>query len=189
MVYFGGDEKVYFQTLREYRKTHGNDLERIKSALKEGDIKTACRMAHTLKSSSAFIGAETLSGIALTAEDALKAADQGSLAPGAGWSISAEIDKILAELENAFLEILAELDSLPGIEEPKTPFDRDRALDLIEKLVPLLEVSDAAVFILRDEIEEIFVPFGDEGKEFLSMIDGFEFPEAAKILFKIKGML
>ena len=95
----------------------------------------------------------------------------------------------MAELELAFLDLMAELEFLPVTKLQETVFDRERALLLIEKLVPLLESSEAVVFTLRDEIEEVFLSFGDDGEELLNFIDLFEFPEAAKILVKIKGML
>ena len=178
MTYSGGNEKNYLQTLREYKKVHREDLEGIKSALEAGDRKNACRMAHTLKSSSAIIGAEALSGIALRVEKAL--GDSGQ---------NADLESIMAELDRAFLELMAELDALPEPEIKSAPLDRERALALMEKLIPLLETSEAVVFTLRDEIEEVFAPLGAEGEELLSLIDIFEFPAAAKFLLKIKSKL
>lgn len=180
LTYFSGDEDAYLQTLREFKKVHGGDLEGLKSLLIAKDYKSACRMAHTLKSSSAFIGAEILSGMALNAENALKIADR---------DIPDNFDEILAELEKAFLQTMAEFNSLPELELSNAAFDREKALAFIEQLLPMLEVSDAGAYKLRSEIEEIIVPFGSEGGEFLSLVEGFAFPEAAKLLLKIKGML
>lgn len=180
LAYSGGDEKSYLITLREFKSVHGNYLEGIKSNLKAGDQKSACRMAHTLKSSSAFIGAEILSGISRKAETALKDAYQGS---------PADFDQIFSELEKAFLDVMTELDSLTDYKVSKAPFDRERAIAFTQKLLPMLEEFSAEVFKNRDETEEVFASFGDEGAELLSLIDGFEFSEAAKLLLKIKSML
>jgi len=178
MAYSTNNEKNYFRTLRDFKKIHGKVLERIKSSLEAGDRDSARRLAHSLKSSSALIGAETLSGIAIKAEKALE--NSGS---------QAEADKIMAELEEAFTELMAELDCLPETEAPKMAFDKDRALALTEKILPLLDKSDAMVLSFRDEVEEVFLPFGKEGEELLGLIDSFDLSEAAKVLIKIKSML
>ena len=180
MAYSSGNEELYFKTLREYKKLHGKDLEEIKFSLEAGNRKKACRQAHTLKSSSAFIGAEILSEIAFKAEKALKYSEQDN---------AAGVSRIMAELEEASQKLTAELECFSETEQPKIAFDKDRAFALMEKLIPLLETSEAVVFTLRDEIEEVFTPFGKEGEELLSLIDTFEFPEAAKVLLKIKSML
>ena len=181
MAYFAGNEKLYMQTLREYKKVHGMDLQGIRSALKAGEQKNASRVAHSLKSSSAVIGAEPLAAVALKAEKALDGSCEYS---------ADNVESILAALEIAFRKLMAELESIPEPELQRGgPLDRERALALIEKLVPLLQSSEAIVFTMRDEIEEVFSPFGDDGEEVLNHIDMFEFPEAARILLKIKSTL
>lgn len=175
-----GDEKLYGQLLREYRKVHSKDFEKIIAALEAGDQKSACRLAHTLKSSSAIIGAVTLSEAAFKVEKALS--------KGAGeWpEISAAVEGLMKDVETHFTALAAELELLPEREASGIPPDREAILKLVEKLAPLLENSDSAVFKLRDEIEDVLAPLGEDGEVLLDLIDEFELPQAAKVLDKIK---
>ena len=178
-----GDERLFVQLLRDFRKVHREDINKLKAAWEAGDRKTACRLAHTLKSSSAIIGAELLSKIAYEAEKAL---DENSK------ETTASIEKIIAELEPAFTLLIREVDNLLSVEVSKSdplPFDREKALLLIKKLLPLLERSDSTVFELREEIDQIFTPLGEDGEELLDLVDEFEFPKAEKLLLEIKAAL
>ena len=178
-----GDEKLFIQLLRDFKKVHFDDVVKLESALEAGDRKSACRLAHTLKSSSAIIGSEYLSGIAFKAEKAL--------GENSNEDASA-IKKIITELEPVFNCLVSEINNILELEmkeSEKHPFDREKALVLIPKLLPLLKSSDSAVFGLRDEIDEIFTPFGEDGDELLSLVDEFEFPRAGVLLSKIADTL
>ena len=178
-----GDERLFVQLLRDFRRVHREDINKIKTAWGAGDRKTACRLAHTLKSSSAIIGAELLSKIAYEAEKAL---DENSK------ETTGVIEKNIAELEPAFTLLIQEVDNLLSAEvniREALPFDREKALLLIKKLLPLLERSDSSVFELREEIDQVFTPLGEDGEELLDLIDEFEFPSAEKLLLKISAVL
>ncbi|MDR1136048.1 MAG: response regulator [Clostridiales Family XIII bacterium] len=73
--YSAGSEELYMQLLGDFPKQHGSDPALIKDAIESGDIKTAHRKAHTLKSSAAVLGADGLSKIALKTEKALAEGD------------------------------------------------------------------------------------------------------------------
>jgi len=178
-----GNEVFYSQLLKEFYRAHGGDLCKIKTALSEGDRKTACRLAHTLKSSSAFIGAAALTGAAFRAEKAL---DPGHR------EAAESCDGIISELEAAFAALVKELGRLlPGKEKGAagTRADKDKILALIRVLEPLLAHNDCTIFEYRNEIDEVFAPLGEDGEEFVSRIDEFEFEKAAEILQKIRGSL
>ena len=208
-----GDEKLYGQLLEEFKKTHTDDLNKIKIAREAGDLKTVRRLVHTLKSSAAIIGAEVLRRAAFDAENVLP--------EGKPEVIDANLDR----LEPAFSALVPELDRLlltyqkrqtgapsdpagqsaagqspagqsAAGESPagqgsagETP-NREQALELIRRLEPLMQNSDSAVLGLRDEIEKFIKPFGGEkGEELLALVDDFEFLSAAKILEEIKAAL
>ena len=175
-----GDEKLYFQLLREFRKVHGNDIEKIKTALGAGDRKNACRIAHTLKSSSAIVGAMFLSEVAFKTENILAETGVGD---------SLVINGLIEKLETAFSDLMRELSFLPEKDRRNGIMDREAALALVQKLEPLLETSDSKAYTLRDDIEEILAPLGENGEELLNLVDEFEFSEAAKVLSKIKSMI
>ena len=183
LVNSSGEEKLYYQLMREFAKVHRQDLEKLKTALQSGERKTACLIAHTLKSSSAIIGAEPFSKIAASAESILE--------PNSGKE-NADVEKIIRELEEAHSVLFGELDRLlpPKKKEIRSaPPEREKVVELIGKLAPLLEISDSAAYSYRDEIEETIAPLGEDGEEFLNLVDDFEFLEAANILSKIKKNL
>ena len=178
-----GDEKLYHELIREFMRVHRVDFEKIKSSREDGDRHTACRLAHTLKSSSAIIGAIPLSKIA---EEAEMAFDDGASVA------DADIDIIMADLREALYELYRELDKLfPARAEPKkrAPPDREKIMALIGKIEPLLELSDSSAYQYRDDIEEIIAPFGEEGEELLCLVEDFEFLKAAEVLLIIKEKL
>ena len=177
-----GDEKLYIQLLGDFKKVHRMDLDRIKTSWAEGDNKTACRLAHTLKSSSAIIGAKPFSEIAYRAE----------LAFNNNSAESTSIEKIITEMEGAFATVFAEINKMLSAKttpKEKLPFNSEKALALINKLLPLLEKSSSAAMVFRDEIESVFIAFGEEGEELLNLIDEFDLPKAALLLKQIKDKL
>ena len=180
MVNSAGNEKLYLQLLREFNKVHKTDLEKIKSALDAGDRKSACRLAHTLKSSSAIIGALSLSGAAYLVEAALY---------GEGNTEDADINALVTGLEAAFTAVITELELLSEREKSNVSKNRNDALALIQKLEPMLEASESTAYILRDDVEDILAPLGKDGEELLNLIDEFEFSKAASVLLKIKNTL
>jgi len=175
-----GDEELYIQLLRDYIKVHRDDLDNIKAALEAGERKTACRLAHTLKSSSAIIGAKTLSRAAFDVERAIDDDTSGD------HNI---LNKLLAELEPAFAAAVSELDAFFNDGDSRGvggPFEKDKAMALIQRLGPLLENSDATAYSLHEDIEELITPLGKDGIELLNLVEEFEFKKASGVLKKIK---
>ncbi|MCL2472596.1 MAG: Hpt domain-containing protein [Treponema sp.] len=183
LVYSAGDEKLFNQLLRDFHRVHSNDIEKIRSALADGDKRTACRLAHTLKSSSALIGAAPLSGIAFKAEKAF----------GTGSTETPETYyTIIADMETALTALVRELDRLFSEDKKKNKnaiLDREKAMALLEQIEPLLAESDSAVFDLREEMVEVFTPLGEDGEELINLIDDIEFQKAKAVLLKIKDDL
>jgi signal transduction histidine kinase/CheY-like chemotaxis protein/HPt (histidine-containing phosphotransfer) domain-containing protein len=95
-----GDEDFYKQLLTTFRGEHGLDAEKLRDAIGAGDRNLAHRIAHTLKSAAALIGAEKLSQASALIEKAL-----GDGGPGC----TAEE---LQELAACHGDTMQELDSL-----------------------------------------------------------------------------
>ena len=195
------DEKLYDQLLREFKKVHGKDMEKIKAALETGEYKIAGRLAHTLKSSSGVIGAMRFSKAARKAEKILdtetfrrdhtepvipqEAADERD-------SSMEQLDMVISDLDSEFNLLFDELDRIVPAKANRAavlPPDMGKVHELIERLSPLLDASDSRAFALRDEIDEILAPLGEDGEELLNLVDDFEFPAAAQVLLKIKSSL
>jgi HPt (histidine-containing phosphotransfer) domain-containing protein len=99
-----GDAGLYTHLLELFRADHGGDAEKMKRAITEGDGEEARRIAHTMKSIAALIGAEKLRQSAAALE---KLCAAGSPAALAG---SLE----LRAFEDSFRAVMAELEKGAG---------------------------------------------------------------------------
>jgi CheY-like chemotaxis protein len=176
-----GNNSLYQQLLADFIPKHGGDMLELKGALERGDFKRAHLLAHTLKSTSALIGAKRLSAAAREAEIAL--GDEKHPLPLKLLNcLGAEFDALLAGLASA----------VPAC-RPKTQsagdLDKSKALSLIEKLSPLLKSGDTDSLKLLDEIPAAFGSMGEECETLAEQINEFEFAEAAETLDAIRGKI
>jgi HPt (histidine-containing phosphotransfer) domain-containing protein len=65
------DENLYQQILSDFIVVHKNDLQQIDERLMQGDFETARMLDHSLKNSSALLGAKNLRDAAFAVETAL----------------------------------------------------------------------------------------------------------------------
>jgi two-component system sensor histidine kinase/response regulator len=96
---WGGD-KLLAQMLRLYLDNAPGRMSQIHSGLADGNIKDTEKGAHSLKSSSANVGAEHVRRIAADIERA-----------AAGGDVTA-VQALLPSLENAFSQAIAALESV-----------------------------------------------------------------------------
>ncbi len=68
----GGNKKLYLKLLVSFRDKYANAVDEFKAALDKGDVKTAERIAHTIKGVSGNIGAGALQNVSLDLEAAIK---------------------------------------------------------------------------------------------------------------------
>lgn len=99
-----GSKGLVKRILRMFVDDSAQQLATLEAALAVNDRETARRCAHTLKSSSANVGATDLSRVSARVEASAKAGDDAAVAAGLGE---------LRELRAATLEQLAQID--PGI--------------------------------------------------------------------------
>ena len=66
------NRELYEQLVINFIELHADDKKLIEAAFSEGDVQTACRIAHTLKSNAALLGAERLRRAAFALEAALR---------------------------------------------------------------------------------------------------------------------
>jgi CheY-like chemotaxis protein/anti-sigma regulatory factor (Ser/Thr protein kinase) len=172
-------EELYQQLLADFQSAHGTDLGKINAALETEDYKSAHRFAHTLKTTSALIGAKALSKAALALEMAL-----------AGNSSVPE-HSILETLKTEFEAVMAELScimprSADSASRVEGKLDKTRALAFIKKLEPLLDSGSTDSMNLLDDIREILAPAGEKYADLIARIENFDFAEAAEILAQIR---
>ena len=68
----GGNERLYRAMLRQYAEDQADTPTALRAALAAADMKTAERLAHTLKGVSATLGIKPASGAAAVVEDRIR---------------------------------------------------------------------------------------------------------------------
>ena len=96
---WGGD-KLAGQMVRLFLKNSGTRMDQIRSGVTDGDLEEAERGAHSLKSSAANIGAESLRTLATRIESAALEGNEH------------EAKDLLPELEAAYADAMGELEKI-----------------------------------------------------------------------------
>ena len=156
----------------DFAKGHKNTFQDLERALALDDIKTAHRLAHTLKGLAALIQEDTLSKIAKEVECLLA---KGKIPAG----------KQLTTLGDELVRVLESI-GVPDITVATTgkPFDKKRAKEVLDKLGPLLESCNAESYNLLDELRPI-----PESGILVRQIEDFEFGLALISLKTLKAVL
>lgn len=95
----GGDDAFVRELIEAYLADSGAQLDRIEAALAADDAEALVRPAHTLKSSSATVGAMKLSALARTLEMAGRSGSLGDEATRAAAGTLRDVaDTTMAEL-------------------------------------------------------------------------------------------
>jgi CheY-like chemotaxis protein/anti-sigma regulatory factor (Ser/Thr protein kinase) len=173
----GGDKKLYAQLAATFKKDHARDDQKIEKSLETGDIKTAYRLSHTLKSTAGLLGAAELRNISRGIEKALGNEDADS----------AKV--FLPRLKEELALVLKEFRQTgeAALNSPDYPLPDKKAMaDLCEKLSPLLGVRNTQCLDMLDDIKKIFLPLdaqgGNQAKQLINQIENFEFERAEKTL-------
>jgi len=157
-------------------RNNQNTFDEFIKSVESGDIKTAHRLAHTLKSNAGQIGEKRLQSAATVAE--------AMLTDGINQLNNEHIQNLKSELILVLNELAPLLDETK-IFASHDSFDAVKALSIIEKLEPMLRDKDTSCIELTEEIASA-VP-GSE--ELIKQIDGFKFKQAIASLERIKESL
>ncbi|MDR3323102.1 MAG: diguanylate cyclase, partial [Zoogloeaceae bacterium] len=181
---FMGDEALYARVLKDFHARHNANS--IVEMLATGKWEDAHRLAHTLKSESAAIGAARLSAAAAQAE-ALLAVDTRDVARTAD---------ALAALDDALQPVLTELARLtpqaeanPAAAPIEPSMDKDQAFALLDTLEPLLATGNADCLDLSDDIHRLLSPLGQIYEIFAAQMHDLDFPGALETLPTLQQML
>ncbi|MCL2473204.1 MAG: ATP-binding protein, partial [Treponema sp.] len=161
-----------------FTKSHKNVCDEIKSAIAAGDIKTAHRLAHTIKSSAAQIGRTALSKAAAELEAALK--------DDKNQATETQMNALQYELS----ETLGTITQYPdepknqAPDEPSAIYDEVKARELIEKLESLLQTGNAECLTMIGELRAI-----PGSGEVIRQMEDFYFTAAEKALAELKTNL
>jgi HPt (histidine-containing phosphotransfer) domain-containing protein len=167
----GGNERLYHAMLRQYAEDQADTPAALRAALAAADMKTAERLAHTLKGVSATLGIKPASEAAAVIEDRIR---HGRLEG---------IDDDLMAMEQATATVIAAIRAaLPPAAPAAAPQLADMAvvIPLLGRLEELLVNSDGAALDCVLEAQEVLarVLSPDELARLTREVQNFAFDEA-----------
>ena len=96
-----GNRKLYLKLLRQFIEQQGPAVEQITTALAQGDVTLAERLAHTLKGVAGNIGAKAVQAAAGALEKLIRSrAAIGEVTP-AKQQVAAALDPLVAQMRSA----------------------------------------------------------------------------------------
>jgi len=168
---------LYRQILDSFQREFGSTADDIQRALAQADFVLARRLAHSMKSAAATIGALELSQCARQLEDS--------------YEKSQRADTLLPPFVAALRQVLTSLSGLPTLHKSvATPGSTsvEVKVALIDRLEVLLRHDDAAASRLLDELQtNLSDPRVQDCLLILrNLIDDVEYPEALKIVKQLR---
>ena len=161
----GREETLRRKSAVTFVKENLDTYERMTASLETGDIKTAHRMAHTIKSSAGYLGRKELQEAAFSIEE--------SLQDGKAGCSPDQLAVFKTELENALSEFMPLYNEAQAEKKTAVEIGGDALETLLSELEPLLRKSD---FAAADFAEKLL---GIEGMEKLAQrIDDYDFEGA-----------
>jgi HPt (histidine-containing phosphotransfer) domain-containing protein len=167
----GGNERLYHAMLRQYAEDQAGTPAALRAALAAGDMKTAERLAHTLKGLSATLGIKPASEAAGVVEDRIR---HGRLEG---------IEDDLMAMEEVTAAVIAGIwAALPPAAPTQAPGSADMAavIPLLGRLEELLADSDGAALDYVLEAQEVLarVLSPEEFAGLTREVQNFAFDEA-----------
>jgi len=173
----GGNRQLYVKLLCKFREGQENAVAEIKAALQSGNMETAVRLAHTVKSVSGNLGMEGLYRAAAELENAVKEGREDLDHPMAGFG---------SHLKTVMNGIKALEQSLADQKEPEpstgVSVNKEAVKLLLQEMTRLLE-SDLTEALNRLEALRQHLTHSSAHEEFKRLekqLEGFDTDSAAK---------
>jgi CheY-like chemotaxis protein len=171
-----GNAKKILRLLRMFAGSHAEDMKKVQAFIAAGDVKGALGVTHSLRGSSAILGAVRLSKIVTALDNALR---QNSL-PGACIDQARACDIELTKMVEAILLLP---DDAVLIAPVAPGHDADRARSVLAELESLLADNDTrAGALVRNSGELLRAKLGARYAEFTQRMDEFDYEQALAIL-------
>jgi HPt (histidine-containing phosphotransfer) domain-containing protein len=167
------EDKLFHKAAVTFVKDNQDTFEKITNSLNSGDIKTAHRIAHTLKSSAGYLKKKELQEAAFSLELSLQNEPPDYT--------SKQLDIFEKELIIALHEFSPLLKEAESAKPDSVQIDAVKLAALISKLEPLLRSGD---FSASNYVEELQGIIGM--KELAERIDDYDFEGALQLLREIK---
>jgi CheY-like chemotaxis protein len=197
------DEKLKIKLIHFFMESNKNVYNEITKAIEEGDIKTAHRLSHSLKSNAGMLGKTNLQKAAEDVEKLLLEEEDSDFTPQADQHtlsvLKAELDAVLEEFTPLADETA--LSALGGDTGTRfEPLNELQTKALLEELEIMLDGGDTGCLDLVDSIRQIpeNVEYLSDGQisdgpffrqiiqQLVQQIEYFEFDKALKTLLRLK---
>jgi len=160
---FMNTPEVLSKLRSDFARDHKNTFEKIMKAIAAGDTSAAYHLSHTVKGLAGLISEDALMQASQDMENSLRK----DITP-----TTAQISAMEAEMERALKSIAANAEKAPSL--PAT-VGKEKALAVLDKLIPLLETRNAESTDLIEDLRAI-----PEALILVSQVDTFEFEAALK---------
>jgi len=168
-TYLNEQEQLRIKSISTFVKENQNAYESIVELLDSGEISTAHRMAHTLKSAAGYLGRQELMEAAFSLEDSLKN-EEDNHTPEQLDALKKVLSSALSDFEPMLEEALEEkVEAAAASDEELTA--------LFDELEPLLKNSD---FAASNYVERLQAITGME--ELAELIDDYDFTAALELI-------
>jgi signal transduction histidine kinase/CheY-like chemotaxis protein len=131
-----GNRRLYRDLLAQFSAKEGNAAAQISTALEDGDLKLAERIAHTVKGVAGNIGITEVQSVAQKVEKALRDGD------GTASMLLVEFASVMRTQVHAIEQALHDSTTARTEEVQTSPFNTEEAVAAIARLRTLLEASD-----------------------------------------------
>jgi len=163
------EEELFRMAAVTFVRENQNTAENIAASLAAGDIKTAHRIAHTLKSIAGFLGKQDLQDAAFSLETSLQF--------GAADYTPGQIEAINAGLVNALRDFRYLFDEAEAMKKPAVRIEGNELAALLLEIEPLLKKGDFGATAYADALQGVC-----GAEELARLIGDYDFEGALELL-------
>ena len=177
LIRMQGKSELYLNLVRDFIKDYREIREKLQRMWLDKDFEGLFRYAHSLRSNAAYIGADMVSKAAEDFEQAVS--EEKNILPK--LEVTVELTEILVKNSDPALEIKTKYEAQQG-------FDSQAALGVINRLISLVEDSNAKAEDLVPALNEICFgsPHQNTAQYITELIDDIEYQQA---LGKLKELV
>lgn len=174
--------ELYLRLLGNFGQEFAHSGAAIRAALAEADWPLARRLAHSLKSGAATIGAMELSAVARQAEEAF--ADQQQLDDSQLQQLEQQLDALCTQLQ--------QLTTAAPQTETQPQQSADQLLTQLDQLQELLEQDDAGALVLLNELQQALAgdsELDDKVERMQELAEDVEYEDALQELVSLRSIV
>jgi CheY-like chemotaxis protein len=172
-----GNRNLYLKLLRQFVEHQGPAPSQIGTALSQGDLALAERLAHTLKGVAGNIGARAVQAAAGALEKLIRDRASSDEVESARQQLAAGLDPLLATLRTALLQVAPRVAAQTPTASAATPAQSREAGAQLSKL--LSESDPGAADFIEASRPAVSALFGaDAWPQFEKLVQNYAFAEA-----------